>query len=101
MLAGTVATAVLLLVTPTTAPPAGAALVSVTVAVEVAPAATLAGLSEMDTTAATPAPPPRKLTAGREGAVRCSSMRPQDKSRSAPNDSMAGMERERRGMRTA
>src|SRR5262245_28254622 len=44
-LAGTVATVVLLLDSATTAPPAGAALVSVTVPCEVAPPVTLAGFN--------------------------------------------------------
>ena len=45
-LAGTVATAVLLLVSDTTAPPAGAADVKVTVPVEALPPVTLVGLSD-------------------------------------------------------
>ena len=52
-LAGTVATAVLLLPSVTTAPPAGAALLNVTVPVEEAPPVTLVGfrLTEVTTTA--------------------------------------------------
>jgi hypothetical protein len=47
-LAGAVATAVLLLVRVTTAPPDGAALVSLTVPFDAAPPATLVGLTESD-----------------------------------------------------
>src|SRR5262249_55088194 len=47
-LAGTVATAVLLLVSVTTAPPEGAALVNVTVPCDVLPPTTLVGLSAND-----------------------------------------------------
>ena len=43
-LVGTVATAVLLLASATTAPPAGATAVKVTLPLEVVPAVTLAGL---------------------------------------------------------
>jgi hypothetical protein len=50
-LAGTVATAVLLLPSVTTAPPAGAALLNVTVPVEDAPPVTAAGLTDTEDTA--------------------------------------------------
>jgi hypothetical protein len=49
-LAGTVAAAVLLLVRATTAPPAGAALLNVTVPVEDAPPVTVAGLTDTEET---------------------------------------------------
>ena len=51
-LAGTVAAAVLLLPSVTTAPPAGAALLNVTVPVEGAPPVTLAGLKLTELSAA-------------------------------------------------
>jgi hypothetical protein len=50
-LAGTVAAAVLLLDSATTAPTAGAGLLRVTVAVELAPPATLVGLTAIETRA--------------------------------------------------
>jgi hypothetical protein len=50
-LAGTVAAAVLLLDSATTTPPAGAGPLSVTVAVELVPCVTLAGLTSIDTRA--------------------------------------------------
>src|SRR5262252_5741763 len=51
--AGTVATLVLLLVNPTTAPPAGAAALSVTVPVLFAPPVRLPGFSVIEASAAT------------------------------------------------
>ena len=66
-LEGTVATAVLLLTTPTTIPPEGAVAVSVTVAVEVAPAIMSVGLSAIVDTAGDDNPPDvRALIVGRE-----------------------------------
>jgi len=67
-LEGTVATAVLLLATPTTVPPEGAAAVNVTVAVEVAPAITSVGLSAIvDTASDDNSPEARALIVGPEG----------------------------------
>jgi hypothetical protein len=66
--AGTVTTAVLLLVSDTTAPPVGAGAVSVTVAEAVAPPTTVAGLTvtELRAGAVTVHPDSRTLTAATE-----------------------------------
>src|SRR5204863_9067597 len=59
--AGTVAALVLLLVNPTTAPPAGAAALSVTVPVLFAPPVSVAGLSVIEASADTGTLPPLVL----------------------------------------
>jgi len=84
-LEGTVATAVLLLTTPTTVPPEGAVAVSVTVAVEVAPAITSVGLSAIVDTAGDDDPlEPRALIAGREGTSGGWSAHPTDSIKMPP-----------------